>query len=284
TYDKTNKVVVWWTRDEEIEDEKIKEREVINYKQDNQPFIGEIDGISGLYIIDMNHPSKGKELLLDFYVNNIQHFEFNVNGELIFSCSSSIMISSPFVKSDINLVCVYSIQAEINKANCQKIFKFSEDVKVINISKYDRILLRSNDRIYEWNVLTGHITNIVKIMQEIKNEDIGIANNEEYTCLKIENKIIVYSSKLGVPITTLNLNNDMREQLLYNFIKNHPDLSCLLLSLLDYVFLYSMIEDSPNLPLFYKLNSKYFTFTIKDRCINAIEVKFISSIIIIMLI
>ncbi len=47
------------------------------------------------------------------------------------------------------------------------------------------------------------------IFKQIKTKDIKKTNNKEYTCLKINDKIIVYSNELGFPITSMDLNNGM---------------------------------------------------------------------------
>ena len=44
-------------------------------------------------------------------------------------------------------------------------------------------------------------------LKQIKIKDIRISNNEEYTCLKIDNEIIVHSNKLGIPITSFDSND-----------------------------------------------------------------------------
>jgi len=50
---------------------------------------------------------------------------------------------------------------------------------------------------------------LLKKNKQIKTEDIKISNNEEHTCLKLNNDIVVYSNKLGFPIATLSLINGM---------------------------------------------------------------------------
>jgi len=76
-------------------------------------------------------------------------------GELILFCTIE-----NFRQEEINIVCVYSIQAK--KTKCQKIYKVPKKVDVISISKYDRIWLRLNDNIYEWDLLTGYIAILLK--------------------------------------------------------------------------------------------------------------------------
>ncbi len=76
-------------------------------------------------------------------------------GELILFCTIE-----NFRQEEINIVCVYSIQAK--KTKCQKIYKVPKKADVISISKYDRIWLRLNDNIYEWDLLTGYIAILLK--------------------------------------------------------------------------------------------------------------------------
>jgi len=76
-------------------------------------------------------------------------------GELILFCTIE-----NFRQEEINIVCVYSIQAK--KTKCQKIYKVPKKADVISISKYDRIWLRLNNNIYEWNLFTGQNTIVLK--------------------------------------------------------------------------------------------------------------------------
>ncbi len=110
----------------------------------------------------MKDQSQEIKLSLEFDVVEVQHCNFNLKGDLIFSCTIKT-----FRGSEINIVCVYSIQT---KTKCQKIFKISKGADVINISKYNKILLLSNDNIYEWDVLAGHTTMITKNIFEVINK------------------------------------------------------------------------------------------------------------------
>src|SRR5687767_7060529 len=91
--------------------------------------------------------------------------------------------------------------------------------------------------------------------------EIKISNNEEYTCLKLsDEKIEIYSNKLGFIIESFGLNyltkdsksghsKDKRKQdklfkQLHNLMIKYPNLSCLLLSLLDNACLNELIENS----------------------------------------
>src|SRR5688572_19787600 len=122
-----------------------------------------------LDLIDIRRPSQEIKLHLEFEAEEIQHCSFNLKGDLIFSCETS-----DFFSNFIDIVCVYSIQTKTNETKCQKMFKIPEGVKVINISKYNKILLRSNDNIYEWDVCTGHTTMITKNIYEVINMIVNV--------------------------------------------------------------------------------------------------------------
>ena len=80
-------------------------------------------------MIDMEKPSQDIELHLGFRVTNIQHCNFNLDGDLIFSCTINTN------DSQINVICVCSIQTKSNEMNCQKIFKIPEETKIVNVSR-----------------------------------------------------------------------------------------------------------------------------------------------------
>ncbi|CAI2197065.1 9116_t:CDS:2, partial [Funneliformis geosporum] len=65
----------------------------------------------------------------------------------------------------------------------------------------------------------------------IKTEDIRISSSNEFTFLKINDEIIVYSDEYEIPIALLDSNDGIR---LYEFMKQHIGLHSLLLSLFDY--------------------------------------------------
>src|SRR6266542_2801569 len=112
----------------------------------------------------MNKPSQednktsqeNKKLMFHFDVDaNVQFCNFNGNGELIlFSTVRN------FRNDYMNIVFVYSIQTK--KSKCRKIYKVPNEAEIISISKDDKIWLRLNDDIYEWNLLTSDITIILK--------------------------------------------------------------------------------------------------------------------------
>ena len=68
-----------------------------------------------------------------------------------------------------NIVCVYSIQD--GKSKCQNIYKIPIEAEVISISKDDKIWLRLNNDIYEWNIYKAYTT---IILHEVINKFIFI--------------------------------------------------------------------------------------------------------------
>ncbi len=65
-----------------------------------------------------------------------------------------------------NFVYVYSIKA---KAEFQKVFMIQREAKLISISRYgDKIWLRLDNDINEWNLRNGHTTIISKDRPEVK--------------------------------------------------------------------------------------------------------------------
>ncbi len=167
---------------------------------------------------------------LDFKSDNmsVRSCNFNNHNEIILFCTTK-----NFSGDYINIVCVYSIpkkntQTKITKTKCQKIYELPKGAEVLSISKYEKIWLRLNYYIYEWDLLTGNtkiLRNIyevivnfkillnllaiqtnLKINQQTKTKDIRISYNKGYTCLKINNQIIVHSNELDFPIASLDLN------------------------------------------------------------------------------
>lgn len=74
---------------------------------------------------------------------------FNLKDELILY--SDINHSA----GDNKIIWVYSTQTKNNKWTCKKIYMITDDVKLLSISKYDKLYLISNDCIYALNILTG---------------------------------------------------------------------------------------------------------------------------------
>ncbi|EXX53259.1 hypothetical protein RirG_245710 [Rhizophagus irregularis DAOM 197198w] len=170
-------------------------------------------------IIDLNNDQK---IELYFCKHLTSYYcVFNLKDEFILY--SDINHSA----GDNKIIWICSTQTKNNKWTCKKIYMISDDVELLSISKYDKLYLISNDCIYELNILTGKSMKIFVNKNELEAENVKILCNEIFICLKIDDKIIIYSVELGNPIVSLDINNDTQ---LYNFMK-HPGLNPLLLSL-----------------------------------------------------
>src|SRR6266498_4792164 len=111
----------------------------------------------------MRNPAQEKEINLyfEFKKMEVQSCNFNLSGKLILFCT---------IDNLRNLVCVYSRQTTQNKNNKwmrQNIYKVPKRAELISISKYDKILLRLNHQIYEWNLLTGYTMMVLKGIYEV---------------------------------------------------------------------------------------------------------------------
>ncbi|RIA87082.1 hypothetical protein C1645_828290, partial [Glomus cerebriforme] len=167
---------------------------------------------SRLGIIDMNNDGQEIELNLKFYVYNRYHREnyyctFNLKGEFIVQKVVYDQIDySPYH----NIIFVYSTQTKNNKWMCKGIYEIPEGYEMISISKYNKLyLLFSNNHIYEWDLFTEKSIKMFNSEEKIELRDIKISSNEKFICLKIKDKIIIYSIELKIPIITLDTNNDI---------------------------------------------------------------------------
>ncbi|CAG8515785.1 3641_t:CDS:2 [Funneliformis mosseae] len=167
-------------------------------------------------IIDMKNQDQTIKLDLRSNLCNLS-FKFNLNNEFI-------LLEFPFIR-------VYSTQTKDNKWKCQKKFKQIYLTDLIDIIS-DRIwlLMEYKPYIIELNIKTGNTKVISKNLKGVKTENIRISSNNKFTCLKINDEIIVYLDELNIPIASLDSNKDIR---LYKFMKQNTDLHCLLLSLFD---------------------------------------------------
>ncbi len=119
--------------------------------------------------------SRELKLYFEFDRINVKHCNFNKNGELILFCT----IRTNLRYDKINIVCVYSIIKNklIRKSKCQKIFKITEEAKLISITKHNKIWLRLNNNLYEWDLLTAQTTIALKnIYEEVIIKIIYIVN------------------------------------------------------------------------------------------------------------
>uniref|UniRef100_U9TR16 Uncharacterized protein n=1 Tax=Rhizophagus irregularis (strain DAOM 181602 / DAOM 197198 / MUCL 43194) TaxID=747089 RepID=U9TR16_RHIID len=133
-------------------------------------------------------------------------------------------------KSQINKIKIYDMK------NNQKIeldydldeyeyCTFSLEEFELITSKDDNFYLFANNSIYEWNILTKNSIKIFgsdemeyKDMSEIR-KDFKIFSNEKFIFTKINDKIIVYSIELGIPIASLDINNDIQICNYMNYMK-----------------------------------------------------------------
>ncbi|RGB43102.1 hypothetical protein C1646_809525, partial [Rhizophagus diaphanus] len=192
-------------------------------------------------IIDMNN--KNKKIALSFDKDVFPYyFTFNLKGEFILYSS---------VHSH-RIIWIYSTQTKNNKWECKRFYKIPKYYKLISISKYDKVYLfsndynlLSNDYICEWNINTEKGVKIFVNNKDkkFKTHRIGIFSNEKFNILKVNDKIIVYSIELGIPIASLDINDDIQ---FYNFM-NHTGLF-----LLPSLFYYTSDKE-----IKYCWNSKY---------------------------
>ena len=92
------------------------------------------------------------EITLECFESNymsVQSCNFNLKGDLILFCTNA---------RDVNIVFVYSMQTETQAIKCQNIYMVPKEAELISISKHDRIWLRFNDYIYEWNLRDSNTT------------------------------------------------------------------------------------------------------------------------------
>ena len=115
------------------------------------------------------------KLFFEFDWMEVKHCNFNMSGKLIFFCGAETYKYDD-VGTPVNLVCVYSIEDNdkneilpTKETKCQKIYMIPKEAEVISISEHDKIWLRLNHDIYEWNLLTGHTTIILKNPYEVIN-------------------------------------------------------------------------------------------------------------------
>ncbi len=185
-------------------------------------------------IIDMSQKDKksSQEIKLDFKFGELwaSFCNFNKKGDLILFCRKK---GEDYKR---RMICVFSIQTKNNakRTKCQKVYMIQKGVRLINISKDNKIWLRLCNDIYEWDkdnttiiyknivwVIINYkyyivLYNIVKFItilflknkQTTRTRNIKISNNDDYTCLKVNNEIIIYSNPPGLPIaSSLDLND-----------------------------------------------------------------------------
>ena len=96
----------------------------------------------------------------------VQTCNFDSSGNLILYYTLDKNENS---QSDrIDIVGIYSIQT---KAKCEQTYQLPKGAEVISISSTNKIWLRFNDHIYEWNLKTGKImiisTILIKVISKV---------------------------------------------------------------------------------------------------------------------
>ncbi|RGB23988.1 hypothetical protein C1646_773715 [Rhizophagus diaphanus] len=137
----------------------------------------------------------------------------------------------------------YFTSIKNNKLTCKGIYKIPKNFELISLSKCGKVYLLSNNYVHGWDIFTETSIRIFinEKDEECKRENVEIFSNKEFACLRIKDKIIVYSFELKILVASLNNNNDIQ---LYNFIKHtfHIGLFPLLYPLLNSGFRNSVME------------------------------------------
>ncbi|PKK66893.1 hypothetical protein RhiirC2_784227 [Rhizophagus irregularis] len=149
--------------------------------------------IFGWKIIDMNNNNKIKlDLDHDEIEVSYKYCTFNLKREFIL-CGKVLNDNYRYM----NIIFIYSTQTW----TCKRMYEIPKEFNFISVSKYSKLyLLSSNNHIYEWNLLTEKSA---KMFSCDEPGLIRISSNEKFVCLKIKDKIIIYSIELEIPIITL---------------------------------------------------------------------------------
>ncbi|RIA87805.1 hypothetical protein C1645_827225 [Glomus cerebriforme] len=159
----------------------------------------------------INMKNYGQKIELDFapFYFNSQYCCFNLKNEFILNGNNLQRI---YYVDPKNIILTYSTQTKNNKWKCKGIYDIPNGYEVISISKDDKLyLLFSNTYIHEWDLLTEKSIRIFGNKEKIKLKDVRISSNNKYICLKIKDKIIIYSIELEIPIITLDVNKVLIE-------------------------------------------------------------------------
>src|ERR1051325_8594565 len=81
-------------------------------------------------------------------LNLVQFCNFNSEGDLILFCKARASDYEDYL----NLIYVYSINAEEDTKKCRNIYMAPKEAEIIEITEYDKIWLRIKDHIHEWNL------------------------------------------------------------------------------------------------------------------------------------
>ena len=104
-----------------------------------------------------------EEIKLNFeFDKEVQICNFNSEGELILWCTSRSRLRFRII----NIVCVYSIRD--GKSKCRKIYKIPTEAEILSITNDNKIWLRLNNDIYEWDIYNAYTSTI--ILHEVINK------------------------------------------------------------------------------------------------------------------
>ncbi|GBC04660.1 hypothetical protein RclHR1_00580025 [Rhizophagus clarus] len=170
-----------------------------------------------LKIIDMNNEEE-IELWEKNVYKNFYYCTFSAQDKLI-CCNDVEDRHGTYQK----IILFYHIKKQ---GSFDRFWVIPKNFELISI-KAETIYLLSNNYVYTRDIYTGTSIRLFvneKEDEECKCDDIEISSDRRFACLRIKDKIIVYSLNLEIPIATLDNNNDTQ---LYNFI-NHTSRICLL--------------------------------------------------------
>ncbi|GBB94780.1 hypothetical protein RclHR1_02410026 [Rhizophagus clarus] len=231
SYSEDDNSIVGWNVDDDDEsplnldkqfslDDKIDKVDKICVSDDKKLVCLYNKSIKGIY--DMMNNLQNIKLGRDF--DHCNFCIFNLIGELV-------LYNKTLVDYTFNIdhnIFIYSMQTKNNKWKCKKIYKIPRGFRVISISKYDKIYLSSDNFIHEYNLITENSRKIFTSDKMIDHEA-KISYNEIIICIRMNNKIIIYSNELEIPIVSLDIDNETQ---LCNFI-HHTGLIPLILPLLN---------------------------------------------------
>ncbi|GBB97315.1 hypothetical protein RclHR1_29630001, partial [Rhizophagus clarus] len=223
--------------------------------------LGYINGEFGIKVFDtMNN----QEIKVD--LNNhtaVMQCAFNSKGELILQYR---IFEENWFFNDIKcVICMYSIQTKNNKLiyNCKRLYLSPTGFELISISKYNKHYLIAHSSIYEFNLITGKDIKIFGVDKYIGVSEVleykkstRISSNEKFICMKIKDKIIIYSIELEIPIVSLDIDNVNQLLMFMKYIILSP----LLFSSL-FPLLFSLFNNM--------LSGKYWDVIMKDsKCLS----------------
>ncbi|GBC33432.2 hypothetical protein GLOIN_2v1826879 [Rhizophagus irregularis DAOM 181602=DAOM 197198] len=191
------------------------------------------DNLYYLNIIDINHSDQTIKLtLISMESARPRYYAFNSKNEFILYVYW--IEYDKFHYKECKGILIYSTETKNHKWNCKRYYEIPESFKLINISKYDKLYLLSNNSIYEWGFDTEKgmkifynkdLESYYRLKKRELKNDVRISSNEKFICLRIMDKINIYPIDLAIPVVSLDINNDTS---LYKSMKY----SDLLLSLL----------------------------------------------------